>query len=248
MLIIFLLISFPILSLGFSLNEREFPALYAENGDLEAAEPTVYDPFIDYTEFERDQNEREDIRFFKEGRFVVLGLGVGGRLFTGTLQHHVMPLLNYGVYTGIFLNLNFMIQAHGLFSIHQLNLGENEGLLQFHGAGLDLKYYFDKERLVRALAVLNPYLLVGFSAVRSTLVPRGRDLEGFQQYQQIGYGFRTGGGFEIQLGKRFFTGVHADFNFVDFGWEFQEWELLDGSVAFLKGDLINILYVFGLNF
>ena len=226
--------------LGASLYDRP-QFLYVENE--ETNEPSLYDPFIDYKEFERNDRERKDLRFFKEGKFIILGGGVGGRFFTNTFRHHITPFLNYSVYLGLFLNLDLMVQVNGLFSIHQAYLGE-DSFVQFHGGGVDLRYYFDKGRLNKPLAFLNPYLLIGFSAVRSTIVPI--ETGNLGRYQENGYGFRVGGGIEIELGRRFFTGLHADFNFIDFGWEYQPWETLDG--ALVKGDFINLLWVLGVNF
>lgn len=243
---IILLSSVPFLSLGTFLDERDFSLyaeLEAENEDF--SETNVYDPFIDYTEFEKTEKEKKDIQFFKEGRFITLGLGLGGRLFTGSLQRHMAPFLNYGAQVGLFLNLNFMLQFYELFSIHPMQLGEDGGIFQLFGGGIDLKYFFDKERLTRSIAFFNPYLLVGFSMIQGTLIPNGEE---FRRQAELGFGFRTGGGFEIQIGERFFTGLHVDFNFIEFGWELQEWTFRDGTSTYLKGDLVNILYIVGLNF
>lgn len=233
----------PFSSLLFAVNEEEQPI-------------DAYDPFIDYTEFERTQMEKQDVRFFKEGRLFSISALIGGRLFTDTMSQHLWPNISYGLQMGIFLNLLFCMQVYGLLSYHPFILQNTQaidanGFFEFYGGGVDLKYYIDKEKLLRPLAFLNPYFVFGFSAIRREV----RDV-GTQSISSMGYGFRAGGGIEINLSRKFFIGLHSDFNFIHFAEEHQTWRLpgkLDRSQIVdtgvkTAGDIINALFTAGVNF
>src|SRR5687767_13996048 len=43
----------------------------------------AYDPFADYSEFDEASDEEADINFFRNGRFLSVGLAAGPQTFTG---------------------------------------------------------------------------------------------------------------------------------------------------------------------
>ena len=136
-----------------------FPALAVDGGasgfgeslfyaQAEAEEQTdVYDPFLNYTEFEDSEEEREDILFFKTGRFISLAALVGGRLFTGSFLSYYTPNLSFGLSTSIFFNLEFALEVYGLFSYHPV--------LITHAAGtVPLKVFFPNMLLEPILFII----------------------------------------------------------------------------------------------
>ena len=240
------------------LLEQQLPSslLVASNDKDEPQTIDAYDPFIDYTEFERTQMEKQDVRFFQEGRLFSISAVLGGKFFTNTMSQHLWPNINYGLQVGIFLNLLFCVQFYALLSYHPFILQNTSaidvsGFFEFYGGGLDLKYYVDTEKLIRPLAFLNPYFIFGFSTIRRNV----RNV-GPQSIESQGYGFRAGGGIEINLSRKFFIGLHGDFNFIHFAEESQTWRLpskTDRSIIVdtgvkTAGDIINALFIAGVNF
>ena len=51
---------------------------FAQNADIDEG----FDPFSDYNETEQSAEEEANINFFKNGRFLTLGLAIGYRGFT----------------------------------------------------------------------------------------------------------------------------------------------------------------------
>ena len=249
-----LLFSVLILLTGKAVGSSFSSSLFAVNDSDSPSD--AYDLYIDYTEFERTKEERQDIRFFKEGRFLTIGGTFGGKFFTGSMSQQLKPYLNYGFQIGMFTNLQFCLQLHGLWSYHPFtfkfdnNQRTLDGFFEFLGGGADLKYYFDRNQLLRPIALLNPYLLVGFSVIRKNIISGPADID------SIGYGFRTGGGLEINLSKTFFVGIHGDFNYIHFPDERTEWQLPTTQSnsrpvpvgIYTFGDIINALFILGMNF
>ena len=69
-----------------------------------------YDPFADYSEFDSAQEEEEDINFFRNGRFISIGLLLGYRGWTENLASLMSANLNYGVFLTYFFDLRFALQ------------------------------------------------------------------------------------------------------------------------------------------
>ena len=63
----------------------------------------VYDPFVDYSEFEQASEEEADINFFRNGRFFTLGFAGGYRMFTSNLGKMYTHSPYYGLFLAFFL-------------------------------------------------------------------------------------------------------------------------------------------------
>ena len=83
------------------------------NGD-EDTEEDVYDPFADFSEFESNREEEEDINFFKNGRMLTIGF-LGGLInYTGEMAQKYQSSFRYGLFASYFFDLHFALQLNWL--------------------------------------------------------------------------------------------------------------------------------------
>ena len=232
------------------------PLLIAEKSD-NTQEMDAYDPFTDYSEFENPEDEAKDIRFFKKGRFLSIGIYGGMRFFTGTMSRHLdYRVPNFGFFFSYFFNLTSAFQFSSLFSSHPFTL-EHQGVPPIQGNfdhysySLDFKYYLDKEKLIPFIAFFNPHIILGFTVTRRAAFL----FESTGRADRLinGYGFRSGLGLEMNFSKRFYTGVYGDFNYTTFPDEAESVKLSSGGQKvdtgiFLNGDMFHALIIFGVNF
>lgn len=225
----------------------------------EGIEVDAYDPFADSSEFENPEDEAQDIRFFKKGRFFTLGVYGGGRFFTQNMAYYLDSRTpNFGIFISFFLNLTSALQYSALFGSHRFQLEHPDifpirGHFDYYTHSLDFKYFFDKEKLIPFVAFFNPYIIIGFTV---TIRPASfDDSKGLQKTLQ-GYGFRSGLGVEIHFSKRFYIGLQGDFNYTTFPDESTSIKApnknnpsqqLDTGI-FLSGDMAHALFIIGVNF
>lgn len=194
-------------------NEKQSPyRLLAENDSDDS-----YDPFSDYSEFDEASDEEADINFFRNGRFVTVGFGLGMRGFTGQLNRLYGSGPTYGLFLAYFfdlrlaLELGFQTGDHA-FKVTKDNdsLSGNVSLTFIH---MNLKYYFNTQNVTRGLADLNPYVLGGFSQVYRTYTIEGGDIPS----REATVGVNGGLGIEIPiLRRKAFFGAQATYRYVNF--------------------------------
>jgi len=179
-----------------------------------------YDPFADYSEFDGAQEEEEDINFFRNGRFLSIGLIAGYRGFTESLGQLVSGSMDYGIFLSYFFDLRFALQFSFLSSDHQFGFNDAgaggthySGDMAIQNFGFDLKYYINTQNVTKGLAKFNPFILVGFSYIFrtenvSTTSAFGKD---------SAPAFDLGGGIEWPLMRnKMFWGLQALYQQVSF--------------------------------
>ena len=250
----FFLFLFPSFIFALEKQKTEDPSSpYEENYEEDS-----YDPFVDYSEFNQmEEEEEEDISFFLQGRFLSANFIVGYRFFTQTLGKITQPGLAYGLSLSYFFNLRFALKIGFLSGSNALSFltSENtsvQGSFHMTDFNLSLKYYIDPQSLVRFFAVLNPYVLGGFSQLRRTTV-LSQEEEGEAPFvPEDVLQFNFGGGLEIPLiRKKVFLGVEASYHIVDFPSEQSEIFVRGGEEAtgiYPKGDVLSFLLNIGINF
>lgn len=244
-----------------SLNHSHAWAQAATASDVDEA----FDPFSDYNEFEQDADEEADINFFKNGRFLTLGLQLGYRGFVGGgFTEAYTPAAVYGVQFSYFFDLQIAGALGFSMGDHNVQFDsysdENftskvstySGTVNIQTIDVNLKYYFNTENVTRGLADLNPYLLIGagqykrtynLSSSQSTVVPAEADSV---------IGFKTGLGLEIPLlRRRAYFGVQGTYHYVQFADENKHF-IDDGNNSRVKpdlnGDIFDISTIIGVNF
>jgi hypothetical protein len=208
-----------------------------------------YDPFADYSEFEHETGEEEDINFFRNGRMVNIGMYGGYQMHTGNLGQKVGNGLKYGIFVTYFFDLRFAMQFSYLTgnypALFQGQTKYLDGNANFTSTSFSVKYYFNTQNVTRGLADLNPYSIFGFSNNYKTL-----NFQGVTGHTKEGaLGFDAGMGMEIPMMRRkMYFGMQFTYHHVNFK---------DANVAFVydnenygyqDGNILDIMGLVGINF
>lgn len=241
------------LSLIFAGTLTIAPQAMAEDRPLLLAqvEPDeAYDPFIDYSEFEEESDEEADINFFRNGRFLTLGMAAGTRGFTGNFSDMYKSNLNFGLIMTYFFDLRLAMSLGFQTGDHAVKIATTQntydGNVSITSINADLKYYFNTQNVTRGLADLNPYALLGVGQFYRTY-----NLSRTNSYSKDNtVGFNLGAGLEIPLmRKKAFLGLQAVYHLVEFDDENSRY--IDGNEYALKepsGDFYSFLVILGMNF
>ena len=126
------------------------------------AESSINQPYIEFNEFKDDVAQQEAINFFKKGRSLSLAVSGGYEAITLNLRQIYGDSINYlGLSIAIFMDLRFSIQVSGGFPRPHYNSLLNTSP-SFSHIGLDFKYYFNKQHLVKNISdIFSPYFVVG---------------------------------------------------------------------------------------
>ncbi len=160
---------------GLLLTSMAFAQAPGPNGAPSAPpkkeEPGLFDqstPYLEYGDFNMNEDDDADTLYFQYGRFFGVSLGLGYETATG----------NRGLlYTPAFPR--FDIKVHYWFDFQlAMNIGiffashsyENSGVhsVKLIGYGVDLKYYFDVRNASAALSFSNPFLIAGVGSISKT--------------------------------------------------------------------------------
>lgn len=226
-------------------NEKQY--LMAQSEPDEA-----YDPFSDYSEFDEDSEEEADVNFFRNGRFLTVGITGGYGGFTGNFSDIYTGSPIFGLYLTYFFDLRLAMSFGFLTGDHAVNFNTNmdtyTGNVSMSSINFDLKYYMNTQNVTRGLADLNPYFLVGFGQFYRTYTLA--KLDGYSRDSTTG--FDLGAGLEIPLmRKKAYLGLQATYNLVDFSDENKinvQGNLNEKLNKTISGDLFNMLIILGMNF
>jgi|GEM_PF-1410194 hypothetical protein len=220
--------------------------------DDSGPDPSAYDPFSDYSEFQQTAEEEADIYFFRNGRLVTANLALGYRGFSDVLGKLYRADTTYGLALTYFFDLRFATYISFLTGDYEYRLttpnGVTTGNLSMSFLSLGSKYYLNTEILVWPLSDLNPHVLIGMNQTYRTLT-----LSQFPDAAKDNtLGLEIGAGFELlTLKKQAFVGVQWIYRYFQFADENQN--LID-PVTLLpidvkpRGDSFDILLNLGLNF
>lgn len=212
----------------------------------------TYDPFADYSEFEENAQEEADVNFFRNGRFVTMGLVGGSRSFTDKLGKINAPGPFFGIFLSYFFDLRFALQFGFATGDHAYTIkGTSKsftGNTSISKSSFDLKYYFNTQNVTRGLAALNPYMLLGISNNTRTLTVSG--LDGSARDSAMGFNFGVGLEIPMMRNKMFF-GTQFLYQYVNFKDESTETELgrpPQKTGVYPRGDIMEIVGILGINF
>ena len=194
---------------------------HAQSTDIDEG----FDPFSDYNESEQSAEEEADINFFKNGRFLTLGLMIGYRGFTDGFSQGYAPALSWGFQFSYFFDLQLAtslsystsdsgVDFYSYNDVNFTSVSEHyTGNVNIQTFDLNVKYYFNTENVTRGLADLNPYILGGVGQFTRTYnlskeLPLTPDRP---------VGFKLGTGIEIPLMRhRAYLGLQATYHYVQF--------------------------------
>jgi hypothetical protein len=229
-----------------SIEGMRFPAQEAGTGENEE---DVFDPFADFSEFESNRDEEEDLNFFKNGRMLTLGFQGGMTNFTKEMAEKYQSTFRYGLFISYFFDLNFAIQLHWHSAdapiAYRSLIDTRTGNASFSNLGFSVKYFLNTQNVTKGLANLNPYFLVGMSNYARTI--RFGSING--SIKDSSTGFNGGMGIEVpMMRKKLFWGLQLNYDLVSFKDENIP-EVIEGNnYGTAKGDMWNVIGTVGINF
>lgn len=125
-------------------------------------------PYLEYGDFNINDDDDADTMYFQYGRFFGLSLGLGYESATGNrglLYTPAFPRFDLKVHYWfdfqLAMNMGIFFASHSYESggIHSVKL---------IGYGVDLKYYFDVRNASAVLSFSNPFLIGGVGSVSKT--------------------------------------------------------------------------------
>jgi len=234
---------------------------FAQNTEIDEA----FDPFSDYNETEQSAEEEADINFFKNGRFLTLGLLLGYRGYTDGMSQGYTGSPVWGFQFSYFFDLQLATSLSYSISDSPVNFKSYNdpnftsvsehytGTVNIQIFNLNVKYYFNTANVTRGLAELNPYVLFGVGLyTRTYSLSKALALEPDKPI-----GFTLASGIEIPLMRnQSYFGIQAAYHFVQFPDEnnhFIEEIKSTASVLIpvqprLNGDIYELTTILGINF
>ncbi len=222
----------------------------SKDGHQSDGDEDTFDPFADFSEFESNPDEQEDINFFKNGRMLSIGL-LGGMInYTGERAQKYQSSFRYGLFVSYFFDLHFAVQLQwqstespASFRSTDTNLTGNSSM---NNLGFSVKYFLNTQNVTKGLADLNPYFIVGIASysnvVRLSAIPGSMSDPGVM-------GFNGGMGVELpMLRKKMFWGVNLVYDLVNFKDENIPFIWDDRNYGTAKGDSWTLGGSIGLNF
>jgi hypothetical protein len=216
------------------------------------AQDDVYDPFIDYSEFEEAGDEEADINFFRHGRFVTLGGLLGQRRLTENMRDVYADSSVFGLSLSYFFDFRFALQFSYITGSHPIRFkGPTttvRGDSKVNSFGADIKYYLNTQNITRGLATFNPYLVGGFASVSRQNTTDGQAIFS----NQSAMAFNAGAGIEFPLMRnKMYIGGQFLYQLVNFKDENSQIILDDGNEPtgiYPSGDFMYIFATLGVNF
>lgn len=215
-------------------------------------EGDVYDPFIDYSEFEEAGDEEADVNFFRNGRLFTAGFAIGQRMFTEGMSDIFSDNATYGLYFSYFFNLrtalqfSYMTGSHA-FIVKPISGTAVKGDAKLSHIGIDIKYYFNTQNVTKGLAKFNPYIFAGFSSVTRESNRLGQTEFGTEK----AFAFDAAAGIEFPLGAKndMYFGLQGLYQLVNFKDENTELNANGNPTGkYPNGDLISITAILGVNY
>lgn len=226
--------------------------LFTQHAQAQAEVDDSYDPFSDYSDFDEASDEEADINFFRNGRFLTVGMNLGMRGFTDELNKIYAAAPAYGLFMSYFFDMRLATEIGFQTGDHDFEVRSATDSISGNVAitmiNVNLKYYFNTQNVTRGLADLNPYVVGGFSQVYRTYSIAGNDITS----RESTVGVNTGLGIEIPIMRRkAFVGTQATFHYVNF--KDENTTMVNSTTGTNygvkpKGDLFDIMGIIGLNF
>jgi len=180
-------------------------------------------PYTSYGDFNSEDDEAEDTRFFQYGRFFGLSIGAGyegatgnkGLLYNGGFPAFELKVLYWfdfqlalalGVYTAKHF-FNGELTAYSDATIYRYDLN-------IFKVGADLRYYFTTKDLSAPITFASPYLTAGFGTYSRSLTNK---TNAAQPIEETSVGFNAGAGLEFVVKpKKSYFNLEGKIHVVDF--------------------------------
>jgi hypothetical protein len=184
-----------------------------------------FDPFSDYNEIEQSAEEEADINFFKNGRYLTIGVLMGYRGFTEGFSQAYSSATSFGLQFSYFFDLQLAMSLSysiGDSSVEFTSYNDTSfssisevytGNVNIQTFDFNIKYYFNTENVTKGLAELNPYIMAGVGQFQRTYnLSKSLTLEPDRPI-----GFKAASGIEIPIMRhRAYLGLQATYHLVQF--------------------------------
>lgn len=132
-------------------------------------DPGLFDetsPYLDYGDFNMNEEENEDSLYFQYGRFFGMSLGLGYQTATGNRGKLYEPAFpRFDVRLQYWFNFDFAVDLGLFFANHAFTVGGLQTQVKMLGYESHLKYYFDVRNASAPITFANPYIEVGVGAM-----------------------------------------------------------------------------------
>ncbi len=226
-------------------------SLFPHRAHAQTDPDEAYDPFSDYSEFDEASDEEADINFFRNGRFLTVGLAVGPQIFTDGMAKAYGDGPVMGVYLSYFFDLRLAMSLGLMTADHDVKLQTQTGTtytgtVSFSEVAFDLKYYLNTQNVKKGLADLNPYIMGGFSQMTRTY----NIAELLVKSKETVTSTDIGAGIEIPLLRRTaYLGIQGLYHFAFFSDENKLYVSGTDPLKYkINGDPIDIQFILGMNF
>ena len=135
-------------------------------------DPGLFDqstPYLEYGDFNINDDDDADTMYFQYGRFFGLSLGLGYETATGNrglLYTPAFPRFDLKVH--YWFDFQLAMNLGIFFASHTFDFGGAINSVKLLGYGVDLKYYFDVRNASAALSFSNPFLIGGIGSISKT--------------------------------------------------------------------------------
>lgn len=180
-------------------------------------------PYTEYGEFNEDEDEAADTRFYQFGRFFGVSLGTcyeGATGNRGKLWNGGFP--GFDVKVHYWFDFNFAMDMGFYTASHNFDAGSILGGpndVQMSAVFLDLKYYLDTKNLSSGISFVNPYFLGGIGSYTKTQTPR--DINTVDRDSRFGVDLGAGLEFAVNPRKVYFSFetklINAQFKDTNYG-------------------------------
>jgi hypothetical protein len=162
-------------------------------------------PYTEYGEFNEEEDEAADMKFYQFGRLFGFGMGIGASGATGNrgkLWKGGFPLID--VRTQYFFDFNVAMGISFTSFKHNYEADSDHYEAAIALLGLDFKYYFDTKDLSAPISFANPYIVGGMGSYSEAL-EASTNSEGAEKDSSFGINAGLGLEFAIKPKKSYFT-------------------------------------------
>jgi hypothetical protein len=168
----FLFALIPGLLFGPSLSRAQPPGPPESPATPKKEESGLFDqssPYLEYGDFNMNEEEVEDTNYFQYGKFFGLSLGLGYQTATGNRgKFYSSAIPRFDGRIQYWFNFNFAAELGVFFANHSFSDGTQTYQVKMIGYGFGLKYYFDTKNASAAISFANPFLSGGAGALNKT--------------------------------------------------------------------------------
>jgi hypothetical protein len=127
-------------------------------------EPNLFDqssPYLEYGDFNMNEEENQDALYFQYGRFFGISLGLGYENATGNRGKLYDPALRFDIRIHYWFDFNFAMDLGVFFANHSFTDQGTVYQPKLLGYGVHLIYYFDVRDASAPITFANPFIEAG---------------------------------------------------------------------------------------